>query len=195
MEFDIKYSYEFNSILNPELNETEQIKNFASLITDRDRFFLLLKDVEENLEKLETYLGYKLSEKLIIYIVRAEKFDSFSEPITIEYKVETELMIINLLKEIVKTTIPVRFPDEEYRNFLINIFIEYFFKSINKENYNKYIQKILNKDNISEEDLRKFNFSKKTFLEVVKNFYIENPNFLEELHRKQNQLIQNGLNR
>jgi len=36
MELIPNYSYEFNIVLNEEFNEDDQVKNFASLISDKD---------------------------------------------------------------------------------------------------------------------------------------------------------------
>ena len=42
-----KYSYEFNQILNKDYNEDDQIKNFASLLSDKDRFLILIPKILE----------------------------------------------------------------------------------------------------------------------------------------------------
>lgn len=120
-----KYPYEFNCILNESYNEDEQIKNFASLLSDKDRFFALLPLLEKNLELVEERLGFKLKKEIEFYVVRAEKFKSFSEPITIEYSLLPEEMILFLLKEIVKSSITTRFPDEVVREVYVNSFVEH----------------------------------------------------------------------
>jgi len=120
------YSYEFNLILNENLNETQQIQNYASLLSDKDRFIQFLPLLEKNQKLIEKISGYKLEESYEFFIVRAEKFKSFSLPITIEYSLCPEEMILFLLKEITKQVCGNdRFPDEETREQYINSFIEY----------------------------------------------------------------------
>lgn len=120
-----KYSYEFNCILNEQFNEQDQIQNFASLISDKDRFLSLLPLIEKNSQFIEERLGFPLPKETEFYVVRAEKFKSFSEPITIEYSFCPEEMILFLLKEILKISITTRFPDELLREELVNSFIDY----------------------------------------------------------------------
>lgn len=120
-----RYSYEFNCVLNSDFNEVEQIKNFASLISDKDRFLPLLQVVENNSKLIEERLGYDLPLELEFYVVRAEKFKSFSLPITIEYSLLPEEMILFLLKEIIKACVTDRFLDETIREQYINSFVEY----------------------------------------------------------------------
>ena len=120
-----RYSYEFNKILNDNFNEKDHIQNFASLISDKERFFGLVPLIGKNEKLIEEKLGYKLPENLMFYVVRAEKFKSFSEPITIEYSLMPEEMILFLLKEILKNTVTDRFPDDLVREQYINSFIDY----------------------------------------------------------------------
>lgn len=126
MKLEPKYSYEFNRILNESLDFTqkEQLQNFASLISDKDRFLALIPLLEKNSKFIEEKLGFKLPEKQEFYVVRAEKFKSFSEPVTIEYSLCPEEMLLFLLKEIIKIS-ATRFPDETSRDETINSFIDY----------------------------------------------------------------------
>lgn len=126
MKLDPVFSYEFNCILNEGFNETEQLQNFASIISDKDRFLQLLPIIEKNKEFIEERLGFKLPDVVEFYIVRAEKFKSFSMPITIEYSILPEEMLLFLLKEVLKVSILTRFPDEQTREHYINAFIDYF---------------------------------------------------------------------
>lgn len=119
------YSYEFNVILNETYNEEDQVKNYVSLLSDKDRFLILLPLLEKNINLIEDRLGFKLIENIEFYVVRAEKFKSFSMPITIEYSILPEEMILFLLKEILKISITIRFPDEIIREQYINSFIDY----------------------------------------------------------------------
>lgn len=121
-----QYSYDYNKILNEQYtDEMDQIKNFSSLISDKDRFLVFLPLFEHNREFIEKVLDYKLIENVEFYVVRAEKFNSFSLPITIEYSISPEEMFLYLLKEILKVSITDRFPDDESRELALNNVIEY----------------------------------------------------------------------
>ena len=121
-----KYSYEYNCILNESFDEMEQIKNFASLLSDKDRFLVLLQELEKNKDLIEKTLGFKLPKEVEFHVVRAEKFKSFSEPITIEYSLLPEEMILFLLKEIIKISAgDTRFPDDILREQYVNSLIEH----------------------------------------------------------------------
>lgn len=165
MIFKPKYSYEYNCILNENFNEHEQIKNYASLLTDKDRFFLLLQDInnKQTIKLIEKHSGIKLPQQITFYIVRAEKFNSFSEPITIEYKINPEEMIINLIKETIKTNFEIRFPDEDTRNNYIKQFTHFIFTQTKNKNYLKFIKKTKNKKTL--------NFQKKTLKDLVYELY------------------------
>jgi hypothetical protein len=167
-----KYSYEFNVILNESLNETEQIQNFASLISDKDRFLQYLPLIEKNKELIEERLGSKIPEEIEFYVIRGEKFKSFSLPITIEYSILPEEMILFLLKEIIKTSIEVRFTDEETREQYINSFVEHI--AINAELNNLDIIKF--GKNLHDESKRlypKYEFKDIDFNSKTLNQYIE----------------------
>jgi hypothetical protein len=125
MKLHPKYSYEFNCVLNDQFTENQQIQNFASLISDKERFLALLPLIKPNEELIEQHLGYSLPDEVIFYVVRAEKFKSFSEPITIEYSILPEEMLLFLLKEIIKTAINTRFPDEKTQEEYLNSFIDF----------------------------------------------------------------------
>ena len=175
MKLSPKYSYEYNCVLNDTFKEQEQIKNFASLISDKDRFLIMLSDIETNKSMLEEKLGFNLPDEIIFYIVRAEKFKSFSEPITIEYSILPEEMFLYLIKEILKISVTSRFPDELLREKYINAFIDYILINGNFKNKNliKYMK------NLHEESLRvhfdyeliTLNFDKKTLKEYVEDLY------------------------
>lgn len=183
MKLTPNYSYEFNCILNENYDEQENIKNFASLLSDKDRFLVLLSELERNKSIIEEKLGYELNENYDFYIVRAEKFKSFSEPITIEYSLLPEEMLLFLFKEIIKVSAPERFPDETLREEVINSFIDYilingqwkndllkFSKNLHDHSKSKY-------ENY-QYDLEKYDYSKKTLKEILFDLY-ENINFGE----------------
>ena len=125
MKLNPKYSYEYNQVLNPTFNEAELIKNFASLLSDKDRFLALLPELEKKTQFMEEHLGFTLKSNIDFYVTRAEVFKSFSEPITIEYSILPEEMILYLLKEILKVSITTRFPDELIREQFINGYIDF----------------------------------------------------------------------
>lgn len=125
MKLSPNYSYEFNAILNDSYKEHEQVQNFVSLLSDKDRFLILMPLLEKNSIFISEKLGFTLPITVEFYVVRAEKFKSFSMPITIEYSILPEEMILFLLKEILKTSITIRFPDEIIREQYINSFIDY----------------------------------------------------------------------
>ena len=139
MKINPWYSYEYNVVLNTGVLETddEQIKNFASLLSDKDRFLEYLPLIEKNSKLIEERLGFKLKKEYDFYVVRAEKFKSFSDPITIEYSVLPEEMIIFLIKEIVKMTIEGRFLDDVSKEQYVNVFVEYILVNGNFEKESK----------------------------------------------------------
>lgn len=120
-----KYSYEYNTVLNEGFNENELIQNFASLLSDKERFLALLPMISKNEKLIQEGLGFDLLDAIPFYVVRAEKFKSFSEPITIEYSILPEEMLVFLLKEIVNVSIKLRFQDELQKEQHINSFVDY----------------------------------------------------------------------
>ena len=175
MEIKPNYSYEFNCILNPEYNDDEQIKNFASLISDKDRFLPLVKLIEHNSKLIEKCLGYELKPLYDFFVVRCEKFKSFSLPITIEYSILPEEMIVYLLKEIIKISIEDRFVDTMSQEKYVNCFVDYLL--INGDW--KGAELIKFSKNLHEDALKKhpkyefeeLDFSKKTMRDYVYSFY------------------------
>jgi len=175
-----KYPFEFNCILNEEFNEDEQIKNFASLLSDKDRFLVLLPILEKNLKLVEEKLGYKLKEKIEFFVVRAEKFKSFSEPITIEYSLLPEEMILFLLKEIIKVSIIDRFPDEVIRDVYVNRFVEHII-TIGDWGNLKLLDNIVLLDKESERLypdylLKKIDFENKLMIDYVEELFLDEMN-------------------
>jgi len=175
MKLNPNYSYEFNCILNENYNENDQIKNFASLITDKDRFLAILPFLEKNVELIQKTLGFNLNNLYNFYIVRSEKFKSFSLPISIEYSIFPEEMLLFLLKEILKVSINLRFPDEMIRDQYINSFIEYIIENGDFGNLDliKYI-KNLNEEskNLFENyESKKLDFKQKTLKQHLENLY------------------------
>ena len=175
MKVNPKYSYEFNCILNENFKETEQIKNFASLISDKDRFLSMLPFIEKNSKLIEEKSGFKLPKEIDFYIVRAEKFKSFSEPITIEYSLLPEEMIAFLLKEIVKTYSTTRFTDEITREKYINSFIDYIiingdFGNLNLIKFGKNLHEE-SKSKYENYEYLKLDFDKKTLKRQIEELY------------------------
>ncbi len=171
-----QYSYDYNKILNEQYtSEDDQIKNFSSLISDKDRFLIFLPLIEHNREFIEKTLDYKLKQDIEFYVVRAEKFNSFSLPITIEYSISPEEMFLYLIKEILKVSITDRFPDEETRELAINTAIEYIlekgiFGNNNFKDFTKNLHENSQKQfpNYKKEEI---DFEKKTMKEHLINLY------------------------
>ena len=164
-------SYEFNCALNDKFSQTENIKNFASIISDKDRFFPLLENFEKNKELIEKKLGYKMNEKYDFFIVRAEKFKSFSLPITIEYSICPEEMFLFLFKEIIKITCKDRFIDQALREIYINSFVENIMLEgdFGKLDYIKFLTNLHDesKKNYDEYKYTEIDFSKKTLKDYI----------------------------
>lgn len=173
-----KYSYEFNAVLNGSFDEGEQIKNFASLISDKDRFLDLVKVLEKNLEFISKCLGFELPEKIEFYVVRAEKFKSFSEPITIEYSLLPEEMVVFLIKEIAKVATTIRFYDEKTREEYINAFVDYIILNgdFGKNDLVKFSKNIhdLSSDIFEGYEFREIDFKKKSMKKILEEMYDEN---------------------
>jgi hypothetical protein len=177
MKLNPIYSYEFNYILNDSLTEKEQIQNFASLISDKDRFLSLLGNLEKNSKFIEEKLGFKLEKNIDFYVVRSLKFKSFSPPITIEYSILPEEMIVFLLKEIIKFSINIRFIDEKSKEEHINSLIDFIlvngdFKNSNFIKYSKNIHDDSIKK-ISDYKLLELDFNKKTLKEYIEDSYLK----------------------
>lgn len=169
-----QYSYEFNTILNEDFNEMDQIQNFASLLSDKDRFLGLVPQIQDNQELLEKRIGSQLPESIEFYVVRAEKFKSFSLPITIEYSLCPEEMIVFLLKEIIKTTMNVRFPDEILQEEYINSCVK---SIVGNGTWNVNLDKFLqNLDDHSKKvyptyEIKEIDFTNKNLKEHVEELY------------------------
>jgi hypothetical protein len=178
MKINLIYSYEFNLILNKEFTNQENLKNYTSLISDRERIDRLLKFFSKNEKLIKDKLGYETLETYNCYIVRCEKFKSFSLPITIEYSILPEEMFLFMLKEIIKTTITDRFLDETQREEFINAFVTYiiingnfddkdfikFLKNLHEESKNLY-------ENYSFEKSENIKFENETMKEKISTFY------------------------
>ena len=175
MKLEAKYSYEFNCVLNDRLNEKDQISNFASLLSDKDRFLSFVPLLTQNREFLKKKLGFPLLEYVEFFIVRCEKFKSFSEPVTIEYSILCEEMLLFLLKEIIKVSCPLRFPDEQMREEFINAFID--FCAINgdwsKVSLIKFTKNLHEESsrNYPSYSLKQIDFSNKTLKEYLEEEY------------------------
>lgn len=170
-----KYSYEYNCILNENFSEKDQIQNFASLLSDKERFLYLLTLISKNEKLIEEHAGFPLPKDVTFYIVRAEKFKSFSEPITIEYSLLPEEMLLFLLKEILKSSMNIRFPDEMVRDMFLNSFID--FLAINGDWGDKDLVKFTKNLHTQSERMhpdyryRDIDFSERTLRDYVEAMY------------------------
>ena len=175
MKLNPKYSYEYNCVLNPGFDEKAQIQNFASLISDKDRFLSLVPMLEKNSKLIEDSLGYKIKSEINFYVVRSEKFKSFSEPITIEYSILPEEMILYLLKEIIKTSISDRFFDEIQREQYLNSLCEHIaingdFGKLDLIKFGKNLHEH-SKLFLKEYEFKDIDFSKKTMKQYIEELY------------------------
>jgi hypothetical protein len=175
MKFHPQYSFEFNQILNPQFNEKDQVQNFTSLITDKDRFIVLLNLLSKNASYIQERLGFDLPTSVEFYIVRAEKFKSFSMPITIEYSILPEEMILFLLKEIIKTSCPHRFITHEQQESYINSFIDHIavtgdWKNVDLVKYGKNLHDE-SKRLFPKYEFKDIDFSVKTLVQYIEDLY------------------------
>lgn len=176
MEIQPHYSYEFNCVLNSNFTEMEQVKNFASLLSDKDRFLAYLSQITGNKELIEKTLGVELPDTIECYVVRAEQFKSFSLPITIEYSILPEEMVLFLLKEIIKSHLNLRFPDEQTREEYVNATVD--FIVINGEWEGDIVKYCKNLHDESKRlypqyEYRELNFSKKSLYNYVEELFDE----------------------
>jgi hypothetical protein len=175
MKLNPKYSYEYNCTLNPQFNQKQQIENFASLISDKNRFLPLIPQLEKNSNLIESTLGYKIKSEINFYIVRSERFKSFSEPITIEYSILPEEMILYLLKEIIKTSITDRFFDETQREQYLNSFCGHIaingdFRKLDLIKFTKNLHEH-SKLFLKEYEFKDIDFTKKTMKQHIEELY------------------------
>ena len=105
--YSIFYPFELNEVLNSTFSSQENISNFTSLLSDKNRFEHLVSIVASNIEILEELIGFEINLKLDIYVIRAELFKSTPEPLLIEYDSVPELMILHLCKEIIKKVLSI----------------------------------------------------------------------------------------
>ena len=175
MKLKPKYSYEFNIVLNENYDADENIRNFTSIITDKDRFLQFLPLIEKNSELIEQKLGSKLKDEYAFYITRAERFKSFSEPITVEYSLLPEEMVLFLLKEIVKISVNLRFPDEITREQYVNSFVEHIIiiGDFGKFDLIKYGKNLHDESKViyPSYEFKDVDFSGKTLKDHVENLY------------------------
>jgi len=175
MKLKPNYSLDYNEILNPTLSNKEQLTNFASLISDKDRFLSIIPFIEKNSKLICEKLGTQLPSEIEFYVVRAEKFKSFSSPITIEYSILPEEMLVYLLKEIIKKYAPTIFPDYVTRERYVNSLVDYIiingeFRKLNLVKYSKNLHDE-SKKKYDEYQLEDIDFSKTTLKKHIENLY------------------------
>jgi hypothetical protein len=172
------YSYEFNSVLNNELTDKEQLQNYVSITSDCDRFEFLIQYIEKNQKLIEKKLGWKLNPVINFFVVRCEKFKSFSTPITIEYSVIPEEMFLYLLKEILKVHCKIRFISEVDREQAVNSVITYLVLKGDYGNVN-FIKQIKSLHIYSKEKFFDYSFEKSEAYNFEDNSLKE---ILEKMH-------------
>lgn len=176
LKLNPNYSYEYNKILNPKLNEDEQIKNFASLLSDKERFLDPLIELEKNLKTIFEEFGFPLVNKEF-YIVRAELFKSFSLPITVEYSLIPEEMHLFLLKELLKSNLTQRFPDDLTQEQYLNAFVKHIVESYDFGSLN--LKKVyLNIEAQAQEKFENYSplsldFKEKSFNDYLEELYVK----------------------
>ena len=123
IDFSIYYPYELNDALNQQLSEQERVSNYTSLLTDKDRFDNLLRSCSVFKESIEEIVGVEFPKSQSVYVIRAEMFNSCSEPLLIEYQIKPEQMVLGVFKEMVKNALGdngIRFVDEVQQEELLN---------------------------------------------------------------------------
>lgn len=123
IDFSIYYPYELNDALNQQLSEQERVSNYTSLLTDKDRFDNLLRSCSVFKESIEEIVGVEFPKSQSVYVIRAEMFNSCSEPLLIEYQIKPEQMVLGVFKEMVKNALGdngIRFVDELQQEELLN---------------------------------------------------------------------------
>jgi hypothetical protein len=176
MKLEPKFSYEYNQILNKNIDEKKQISLFTTLLTDKDRFLSKLKLFEEEINKIENFLGFKIKSEDVFYIVNVEDENlfSFSEPITVNYHYLPNVMYASLIKEIIKVSINNRFPNEILRDLTIFEFIKFIIfekKMFNFLNIKKDELEILEKLNLNKYKENYRNLSKEISLDFEENSF------------------------
>lgn len=152
IEFTLHYPFELNEKLNQNFSSQENISNFTSLLSDKDRFDSLLTNICNEKIILDELLGIKGIEKLKVFIIRAEIFSSCPEPLIIEYNVIPEIMILHLFKEIIKNTLgehQIRCIDEIQQLTLICSTLLAFARKVDlklKTTLEKYCEVIFNEE-------------------------------------------------
>ena len=105
IEFEVLYPFELNYELNSELSEQEQISNYTSLLSDRERYENLLLKISSQKKLFEELVGLEFKNSEQIFVIRAEKFISTPTPLIIEYQLHPEKMVLVTLKEMIKNTL------------------------------------------------------------------------------------------
>ena len=131
--------------------------------------------MEKNLKLIEEKLGYKLKKEIEFYVVRCERFKSFSEPISVEYSILPEEMVLYLIREIAKTSITDRFFDIVQQEQFVNSFAEFIavngdFDDVDLVKFGANLHensKLLNPDY----EFCDIDFSKKTMKDKIEELY------------------------
>lgn len=189
IEFTIHYPYELNDVLNQQLSGQERVSNYTSLLTDKDRFDNLLKSCSVFKERIEELVGVELPKSQRVYVVRAEMFNSCSEPLLIEYQIRPEQMVLGVFKEMVKNALGdngIRCVDELQQEELLNGVIIAISKSIDESINAGLFDEIeyLHNDSIEKLSKKSFNYDKdrvesiiisneKTLLDIIEQSFQE----------------------
>ncbi|MFP4401900.1 MAG: hypothetical protein ACLFPL_01595 [Candidatus Nanoarchaeia archaeon] len=145
IKFNYYYPYELNEALNSQFSNHEQVSNYTSLLTDRERFENLLNKVSTQKQFLDSLIGLELQREQDVYVIRAELFQCCPTPLIIEYDIHPEVMVLYVIKEMIKNTLAVysiRCIDEVQQEELLNATLLRFFEIVDN-NLNTSISKYL----------------------------------------------------
>lgn len=124
MKTEIRFNGFYNKILNSRFSE----RDFKKLIKKVLEFKRYYKNKEKRILRLiEKYSGYKWKREYIpIYIVDF-KGKSFSDPLTLKFRDNKEIMLVVLIHELVHNNIPNRIQNKFkiIRERLVNLITRY----------------------------------------------------------------------
>lgn len=124
METEIRFSGIYNKTLNSRFSEMESKKLIKKIL----KFEKYYKDKEKRILKLiEKYSGYRWKREYIpVYIVDF-KGKSFSDPLTLKFRENKEIMLIVLIHELVHNNIPHKIQNKfkDRRERLVNLVTKY----------------------------------------------------------------------
>lgn len=132
---EIRYSFIYNRTFNPEIS----LEEFKKLKKDSQPLVkLFLKYKEAILESIAKHNEEWKRKYIPIYIVKA-KIKSFSDPLTLKYRDNHELMFLVLIHELIHNNITKKFKDSKS----IHFYLDKIFNQVIKELKLKGFEKVL----------------------------------------------------